>query len=197
MVEKITLGISDELFERANVPITKEEIRVISISKMNLRTNSVVWDIGCGTGSISVEIGRICPKCRIYAFDKNTEAIELTKRNLKKFNVTNVEVVHGIAPEVLKSYENPDVVFIGGSEGKMKEILEYVMQKLKPYGTVVLNCITFDCMKNAVEFFKENNLECEVTFISISKFDKVAEHLMLRPKTDVFILNATKNVCEE
>jgi len=120
----IAPGIPDAEFIRGNVPMTKEEVRAASISKLRLEKDSVVYDIGSGTGSVSVEIARLSKGIKVFAVDSNPEAAELTKKNLEKFALKNAEVVQGEAPFALESLPFPTRAFIGGSDGKIMEILD-------------------------------------------------------------------------
>jgi len=124
--EYITPGIPDHFFIRGDVPMTKEEVRAAALSKMRLSEDSIVFDIGAGTGSIAIECSLICRKGRVYAVERDKEAIELINSNLKKFGVSNAFVVEGNAPLVLESLPYPDRVFIGGSGGNMEEIINWI-----------------------------------------------------------------------
>src|SRR5690554_4992996 len=118
--------IRDDEFIRGKVPMTKSEIRTLSVIKMGITENDVVWDIGAGTGSISIEAALNYSKSKIYAIERNIEGINLIKENMKKFDVNNIIPVEGSAPEVFKDLELPNTVIIGGSGGNLTEILEYL-----------------------------------------------------------------------
>ena len=144
-------AIKDSEFIRGNVPMTKEEIRTISLSKLGITDGSVIFDIGAGTGSVSVTAALMCPGARVYAFEKNDEALELIRLNSDKFGVGNLETVAGDALENLKiflstqRFDNPESVeepesghglpipthvFIGGSSGALSDILSAIQKKL-------------------------------------------------------------------
>ncbi len=131
-----TPGIPDELFERTEkVPITKEEVRVIQISKARLRPGQLVYDIGCGSGSISVEAAiQVESSGKVLAIDYDENAIELTKKNVEKFGLSNVSLIHGNAKEKITVLEPADAIFIGGTGKDTAEIVELCQDKLKAGG---------------------------------------------------------------
>ena len=123
-----TSGIPDEYFERIeNVPITKEEVRVIQISKARLKPGQVVYDIGCGSGSISVEAAlQVESSGKVLAVDYDENAIELTKKNMKKFGLSNISMVYGNAKEKILELEEADTIFIGGTGEILKKLLNFL-----------------------------------------------------------------------
>ena len=135
-----TPGIPDELFERTdNVPITKEEVRTIQISKGRLRTGQTVYDIGCGSGSISIEAAlQVGSTGKVIAIDYDNNAIEITKKNIAKFSVSNVTLISGNAKEKIPGLENADAIFIGGTGGDTQEIVRQCQYKLKAGGRIVI-----------------------------------------------------------
>ncbi len=141
-----TPGIPDEEFERTeSVPITKEEVRTIQISKARLDSGSTVFDIGCGSGSISVEAGlQIGKDGKVFAVDVDPNAIELTKKNLKKFQIDNVDVIQGNAKEKIQELPMANAIFIGGTGGDTKDIIELSQDKLQPGGRLVVGIILIE-----------------------------------------------------
>ena len=135
-----TPGIPDELFERLEeVPITKEEVRVIQISKAKLLEGQTVYDIGCGSGSISVEAAlQVGPLGKVYSVDIDPKAVELTKKNLSKFEISNVNVILGNALEKIASLPTADAIFIGGTGGETSDILKLCETNLKQGGRIVI-----------------------------------------------------------
>ena len=154
-----TPGIPDEKFERLeDVPITKEEVRVVQISKARLKSGYVVYDIGCGSGSISVETAlQVGSNGKIYAVDLEPNAIELTKKNLKKFDISNVTTILGNAKEKIAELPPADVVFIGGTGGDTRTILELCSDKIKSGGRIVIGIILIETLFSVLESIKKLN----------------------------------------
>ncbi|MGB9858414.1 MAG: precorrin-6Y C5,15-methyltransferase (decarboxylating) subunit CbiT, partial [Moorellaceae bacterium] len=126
-----TPGIPDELFRRGKVPLTKEEIRILTLSKARLAPGQTVYDVGSGTGSLTVEAARLVAPGIVYAVEKDPEALDLTRANVASFGLENVAIVAGKAPEVLADLPPADRIFIGGSAGGLRAILEHCFQRLR------------------------------------------------------------------
>ena len=139
----------DEWFIRGEIPMTKSEVRAVSVSRLELQTNSIVYDIGAGTGSVSVEVALKVPKGHVYAFEQKEEGCALIRANAKKAGLTNLTVVPGKAPESLAGYPAPDRVFLGGSSGNMEEILDLVTE-LNPAVQLVINVIALESLNQAM-----------------------------------------------
>ncbi len=190
-----TIGIRDDMFIRGNVPMTKEEIRTISVSKLRLEKNSVVCDIGAGTGSVTIECGRVCSRGRVYAVECNEEGIELIKRNIERFELSNVSVIEGKAPEIL--YEalgdiKPDRFFIGGTKGNMNSILEWITKVNKDI-VVVINTITIESTYEAIKGLESYGFkDIEVTSISISKSVEAGEKHLMKAINPVTIISGKR-----
>lgn len=122
-------GIPDEAFIRGKVPMTKEEVRQVSLCSLRLQKDSVLYDIGSGTGSIAVEAAHLSKGIKVYAIEKKEEALALLAQNKEKFQVANMEIIRGTAPEACNGLEEPTHVFIGGSGGHLMEILEVLAAK--------------------------------------------------------------------
>ena len=122
-------GISDDDFLRGDAPMTKEEVRALALSKLRLEAHHVVWDVGAGTGSVSVECALSCPAGRVYAVEKKEEALALLAENRARFHAANLEVVAGTAPEALEALSAPDRVFLGGTSGSLEDILNVIFRK--------------------------------------------------------------------
>lgn len=167
-----TTGIPDEEFhcrEPRRGLITKAEVRVISLAKLRLREDSVVWDIGAGSGAVAVEAALIAGKGSVWAVEKNAEDMDNVIHNIEKFSVPNVAAVHARAPEGLDGFPDPDAVFIGGSGGEMRRILEVVSKRLKAGGRVVVNAITLDSSHEAVSALRDLGFEVEATLVQIAR----------------------------
>ena len=184
-------GIPDSSFLRGEVPMTKEEVRTISLSKMHLKKDSIVYDIGAGTGSVSVEAARLADVGHVYAVETKEEAVELIRENARKFGTDNLTVVPGMAPEALEELPVPDVVFIGGSKGYLKEILNVIVKK-NPKARVVLNAITLETVMEALECLKSRKyLENEIVQVQISKARKIGSYHMMTGQNPVYVISFT------
>ena len=183
-------GYPDSAFIRGSVPMTKEEIRCISVSKLRLRRDAVVYDIGAGTGSVSVEAAGLVPEGRIYAVERDREALELIRRNRQKFAAENLEIVEGTAPEALDSLEKPTHAFIGGSGGNLREILESLCRK-NPRIRVVLNVISLETLSEALETFSGLPFEePEIVCVSVAKAKAAGAHHLMMGQNPVYIISA-------
>lgn len=190
-----TPGIPDSEFERLeDVPITKEEVRTIQISKARLRTGYIVYDVGCGSGSISVEASiQIESSGRVHAIDVDPKAIELTKKNLSKFNITNVSVVFGNAKDKILELPNADAIFIGGTGGDTQDIIKICNDKLKSGGRIVIATILIETLSSVLEIIpKLEFTDIDITQITISKSRKTSTGTMMLARNPVTIISATK-----
>ncbi len=190
-----TPGIPDEEFERLDeIPITKEEVRVVQISKARLKRGYTVYDIGCGSGSISVETAiQVESTGKIYAVDFDPKAIDLTKKNLEKFGISNVTTILGNAKEKIPELPQADAIFIGGTGGDTKEILELCYDKIKSGGQIVLGIILIETLFSVLELIKKLNLSVDITQITISKSRKTTTGTMMLARNPVTIVSLTKN----
>lgn len=192
MWDYCTPGIPDELFERTeDVPITKEDIRAIAISKLRLREGGSAIDIGCGSGSITVELC-LQTKGSVYAIDFDQKAVELTKKNLRKFGV-KAEVILGKAQDVLPKLPQADAVIIGGTWGDTRQVIQLAVNKLKKGGRIVIDTILIETMYQALVTINELKLaDIDITQITISKARKVTTGTMMLARNPVMIISATK-----
>jgi cobalt-precorrin-6B (C15)-methyltransferase len=191
-----TPGIPDEEFERIeDVPITKEEIRTLQISKARLCPGQIVYDIGCGSGAISVEAAlQVESSGMVYAVDFDSKAVELTKKNLEKFGVSNVKVILGNAKEKISQLPEADVIFIGGTGGDTKEIIELCEDKLKSGGRIVIGTILIETLFSVLSSIDRLNFKSvDVTQITISKSRKTSTGTMMLARNPVTVISATKS----
>lgn len=188
-----TPGIPDELFERTEeVPITKEDIRTIAISKLRLKDGYSAIDVGCGSGSITVELC-LQTKGQVYAIDFDEKAVELTKKNLQKFGVKAEKVIVGKAQDVLPKLSEVDAVIVGGTWGDTKQVIELAVGRLKKGGRIVIDTIVIETMYQALTAVKELELkEIDITQVIISKARKVTTGTMMLARNPVMIISATK-----
>lgn len=165
--------IKDDEFIRGNCPMTKEDIRALSIWKMKLKENSTVLDVGSGTGTITVQASKISSNGVVYSIERDEDAISTTKINLDKFDCTNVILDEGDAVEILEKYikedKRFDSIFIGGSGGSLEKIIEMCSELLIQEGTIVMNFITLDNAYKAIEVMKKLNYIVDISQVNISK----------------------------
>ena len=186
----VTQGIPDESFERDKVPMTKEEIREISVSKLRLTDRSVVYDVGAGSGSVSVETALRAREGKVFAIEKNPVAVQLLHRNRKKFRADNLQIVEGLAPEALEDLPAPTHAFIGGSSGNLKDILRLLLKK-NPCVRVVINCITLETVGEALDAMKTLPLgHTDIVSVSVARAKKAGPYHMMMGQNPVYILSA-------
>lgn len=190
----ISHGLPDDLFIRGDVPMTKQEIRAISLSKLQLYSTDIVYDIGAGTGSVAVEIALQAANGTVYAIEKKTEALELIKKNKEKFGVGNLILIPSFAPDGLEDLPIPDKVFIGGNGGNLSSILDVVFCK-NPDVRVVINVITLETLHDIVGYFRhKSEIDLEIVNITVSKAKKIGANNLMFGQNPVTIITAQRNV---
>jgi cobalt-precorrin-6B (C15)-methyltransferase len=189
-----TPGIPDEFFFREEeVPITKEEIRSIIISKLRLKENNSVIDIGCGSGSITVELCLQCQKGKVFGVDLDLQAVNLTKKNLEKFKV-HAEIRQGNATDILQLLPIVDCIVIGGTTGRTEALIDQSINKLNNGGRLVITTILIETMFKAMKTVNESNFLKDIDFtqIIISKGRKTKTGTMMLARNPVLVISATK-----
>lgn len=185
-----SFGISDEAFIRGQVPMTKSEVRAVTMSRLHLKENAVCYDIGAGTGSVSIEMAAQAWRGNIYAVESSPRALELLYANKEKFMADNLEVIEGTASAVLTKLPAPDAVFIGGSRGEKAGILEAVLRKNNRV-RIVMNIISLESLSEALALVKEYGLEnLEITQISAARGREIAGQHLMDGQNPVFVLSA-------
>lgn len=190
---KTTHGISDGAFLRGKAPMTKEEIRTVSLAKLRLYENSICYDVGAGTGSVAIEMALCAPKGRVYAIEKKEDALALLEENKKKFQTDNLEIVSGMAPEALNALPAPDRAFIGGSSGKLLEIVELLLSK-NPDVRMVVNSITLETAGEIARVLERHpELEQEIVQIQASRVKKAGPYHLMMGENPVTIAVLQRN----
>ena len=190
-----TPGIPDEEFERTEkVPITKEEVRTVQISKARLKPGQTVYDVGCGSGSISVEAAlQVESSGKVIAIDYDQNAVDLTKKNLEKFGLSNVSVILGNAKEKISELEEADAIFVGGTGGDTKEIVELSEKKLKTGGRIVIGIILIETLYSVLQVMDTLQFkDVDITQVTISKSRKTTTGTMMLARNPVTIISSTK-----
>ena len=184
---KLTPGMKDEAFIRDKVPMTKEEIREISICKLGLTKDSVCYDIGSGTGSIAVEIAKLGEKIDVYAIEQKEEAIALLKKNKEKHKVSNMHIIEGSAPDALQTLPAPTHAFIGGSSGQLTQILEVLYQK-NPHMNVVINAVSLETIAQLTKLKSDERIEqLELVQVQVSGIRTIGSYQMMQAQNPVMI----------
>ena len=183
-------GLPDESFVRGEVPMTKAEVRAVVMSKLRIRETDVVYDIGAGTGSVSVEMALAARKGNVYAIETNSVAIELCKLNKERFCLHNLEIIEGTAPDAMLELPRPDVAFIGGSKGKMVEIVELLLRK-NPSVRLVINTITVENTAKVLELLDEERFsDVEMVQLQVNKARKIGTSHMMTANNPITIFSA-------
>ena len=183
----IVPGMSDESFVRGKVPMTKEEIRILSVAKLQLTEDSIVYDVGAGTGSVSMECARLCTNGTVYAIERNPEGIALIRENSKKLRLSNVKAIEGLAPEALMDLPAPTHAFIGGSAGNMGEILD-VLRAKNPSVRIVINTIALESISEVMQLLKERGYDADIVQISAAKSRVLGRYHMMTGLNPVYII---------
>lgn len=187
----IIFGLKEGEISHSGGLITKDEVRAIAIHKLRLPQKGVFWDVGAGSGSISVEVARMCPQMKVYAVERNEEQINHIIENKKRFNISNLEIISGEAPDVLKGLPLPDRIFIGGSGGRVRDIIDAIDCKIAS-GIVVITATTLETLNMAMALFKEKCYYIDVLEVSISRLKPIGLGHHLSSQNPVFIVTGMK-----
>ncbi len=186
------LGIPDSEFHVPKKVLTQEEIRVLTLSKLRLHHGMTLWDIGAGSGSVSIEADNLLKNGRIFAIEKEPERLSVLRENLRRFNSRKIIVEAGEAPDCLGRLPDPDRVFVGGAGGHLLEVLETIDQRLHPQGRIVINAVTLDTIIGTSEFFERSGYQVELTAVNISRTDPDTEYKVFESLNLVYIITAEK-----
>ena len=188
------LGLPDDAFEQRRPlrgQITKREVRAVSLYLLRLRSDSVVWDIGAGTGSVAIEAGRIAHRGSVYAVERHSDSIALLRRNVESLAGCNVKVVPGDAPQALEGLPDPDSVFVGGSGGQLAGILDAAITRLKHGGRLVVNLAALERTSEVYRRLRERGMTVELSSINASRGKEMPDGTVrLEALNPVFIIAA-------
>lgn len=190
----MNIGIKDDDFIRGKVPMTKEEIRILTLAKANIKPSATVYDVGAGTGSISIEAARLASDGHVYAIEKNPEGTKLIIENAKRFHVENITVVEGAAPDALSGLPPLDVAIIGGSGQRLAEILDILSERLRPDGRIIMNAITVQTVAACFSYFHSNadRYIYEAIQVQISRLERVGPYDMAKALNPIYIITAER-----
>ena len=186
--------IKDEEFIRGKAPMTKEEIRAVSLAKLEMKNDDICLDIGGGTGSVTMEMAQFAKDGHVYVIEQKEDAFELIKQNVEKFDLKNITYIKGEAPEGLSHLDVKfDKIFIGGSGGNLEDIIQYSYDNLKEKGILVLNFIVLENVFNAIETLKKIPFkDTDICQIIVSKNRKVKDFNMMMAENPIYVITARK-----
>lgn len=187
-------GITDEEFIRDKVPMTKEEIRILTMCKAKIRPDNIIWDIGAGTGSLSIEAALLAPQGEVYAIEKKDLAVDLLHQNIAKFKLEDkIKVIATEAPKGLDELPNCDVVFIGGSGKHMFEILDIIDSKLNEGGRIIVNAVTIQTISEITTYMKQKeSYTYEAIQVQVNRLRQIGSYDMFNAQNPVYIVTCKK-----
>ena len=181
-------GIPDEAFVRGSVPMTKQEVRACILAKLAITPDDLCWDVGAGTGAVSVELALSARE--VWAVERDAEALELVRKNRRRSRAWNLHVIDGTAPEVLDALPRPDAVFVGGSNGRLEDILD-AAYTANPNVRLCVSAILLQTLALAMGWMETRGLNCEVTQVAVSRTRKLGDHSLLMAQNPVFLVTGT------
>lgn len=185
-------GLGDEEFYReSGVPMTKSEIRILSLARLRLFPGAVVYDVGAGTGSVAIEMKLLVPSCQVYAVECDPRALEVLKTNCHRFEV-ELNLVEGAAPAALQKLPPADRIFIGGSGGRLGEIITTCHQKLRPGGRLVVNSVSLNTGPGAYQIMEDLGYQVEAAQVNIAVTSRQGAALLWKARNPVTIICGTK-----
>ncbi|MCG8471894.1 MAG: precorrin-6y C5,15-methyltransferase (decarboxylating) subunit CbiE [Desulfobacterales bacterium] len=188
--QPIGLGMPSEVFAHQRAMITKPEVRAVTLSKLDLKAHQILWDLGAGSGSISIEASRFVKA--VYAVEQKPERVADIKENIRRFGAITMEVVGGKLPDAARALPDPHVVFIGGGGKNLDEIIRMAASRMKEDGKMVVNTVLIQSLSTAVTTLEEEGFNVEVLQMSVSISSTVAWDMMLKGTNPVFIVTGTR-----
>jgi len=181
----------DECFIRGSVPMTKGEARAIALSKLQIKKDSVVYDVGAGTGSVAVEAAIQAENGHVYAFEKKLKACDLIRQNAALFGCQNLSVMFGTAPDTIAGLPPADCAFIGGSSGAVEAVLNKLLA-VNPAMRIVLTAITLETLHQIITYLKENNKEAEIISVQVSYAETAGCYHLMKAHNPVWLVTLTE-----
>ena len=191
----VLFGLNDDAYKQRKPEkglITKREVRAVSLARMQLKSDSIVWDIGAGSGSVGLEAARLCHEGYVYAIEKNTADFEIAAENAKQHSIHNYQLIHAKAPQGLENWMNPDAVFIGGTGGELADLILLCLQRLTHDGWLVMNFVTLENLSTAVETLKNANATWDVVQMQASRSQAILHMNRMQAENPVWIVSAQR-----
>ena len=180
-------GLPDEAFIRGGVPMTKQEVRAAALAKLAAAPGDTLWDVGAGTGSVSVELALAAPRGRVFAVECEPEACELIRANREKFSAWNLHLTQGRAPQALEGLPAPDGVFIGGTKGELEAVVAAALAK-NPDARICISAIALETLSAAVAALTGHGLEAGVTQVAVSRTRAAGKLHLLMANNPTFLI---------
>ena len=193
---EILFGIQDSDFHQRKPDkglITKREVRAVSLARMQLKTDSIVWDIGAGSGSVGLEAARLSHKGYVYAIEKNAADFDIATYNAKQLNIYNYQLINNKAPLGLDEWPNADAIFMGGTGGELAALIELCLQRLNTNGWLVMNFVTFENLSTAIETLKKLDANWDITQLQASRSQPILHMNRMQAENPVWVVSAQKN----
>ncbi|MCG8570973.1 MAG: precorrin-6Y C5,15-methyltransferase (decarboxylating) subunit CbiT [Spirochaetes bacterium] len=184
-------GIKDQDFIRSQIPMTKEEIRAIVLRELKLQPSSILLDIGAGTGSISIEAAQITQQGKVWAIEEKPEAVTLIQKNINKFGIKNIKIIQGQAPDCLQNLPGFTHAFIGGSGGRISEILTYLKNQISRPGYIAITAINPDTVSQSYSFLQNQGFqEIKSILVQISRSERAGNSVLYKALNPIYIISA-------
>jgi precorrin-6B C5,15-methyltransferase / cobalt-precorrin-6B C5,C15-methyltransferase len=184
--------LPDEAFETRRGLITKREVRLLALGALGISDESVIWDVGAGSGSVAIEAALLATAGRCYAIEHDLECLEYARRNARRHGADNVRVIAGRAPTALEPLEPPDAVFVGGSGGELAAILDLALERLRPGGRIVVSAVTLETLEEARRVLARGGAAHEVLLAGLARSAPIAGRTRLAPLSPVHLIIARK-----
>ena len=197
LTENILFGLEDSSYAQRKPDkglITKREIRAVSLARLQLTRNSIVWDIGAGSGSVGLEAAQLCPAGYVYAIEKNQVDADIVQQNQTRLGILNFKLFNAKAPEQLDKWPPPDAVFVGGSGGELDELIKLCLQRLNQGGWLVMNFVTLENLNTATETLKQLDVDWDVTQLQASRSQPILHMHRMRAENPVWIVCAQSSL---
>jgi len=191
----VLFGLEDASFNQRKPDkglITKREVRAVSLAHLQLKPNSIVWDIGAGSGSVGLEAARLCPHGWVYAIEKNEADVAIAKSNQIHMGIHHYSLIHSKAPQGLEHWSNPDAVFVGGSGGELAALIQLIISRLNEGGHLVMNFVTLENLAAATETLKAMDVTWSVTQMQVSRSKPILHMHRMAAENPVWIVTVKK-----